>query len=286
MTALLQLPDVTLCCVDTRSTELALHAMKYCMAGVEFGEAVLIGPVKWPLAPTVPSTIRYEEILPLQGIDAYSEFLLKGLGKYIKTSHVLIVQWDGFVLNPQLWKNEFLAYDYIGSPWYHAGHPGMVGNGGFSLRSKKLLEALDNMSPLAGEPEDMSICVSLRKQLEDRHDIHFAPLQTAQAFGCEYGPWRNAFGFHGLHNFAHFMNDHDLLNWLEKAPSYILTSKHARKLAKELMQSGRAKTAISLINQRSKLFGWTNDQLLLLVRAYFHQTLQSKRMGNSPDLSG
>lgn len=276
MSPSLQLPDVTLCCVDTRSTDLALEAMLKCMAKVQFGDAVLIGPPQWEQANTLPGTIRYEEIPPLNGIDAYSQFLIKDLGRYIETPHVLIVQWDGFVLNPLYWTDDFLSYDYIGSPWYHGGHPGMVGNGGFSLRSKRLLEALRRVECPPDEPEDMAICVTLRTQLEDEHGIRFAPIESAEVFGCEYGPWRKAFGFHGLHNFAHFMSDQELFDWLNNAPAYILTSNHARKLIKELMRNGRAQSAISLIYERSKSTGWTRDQLILLTRAIFRLMTQRK----------
>lgn len=278
MTTPLQLPDVTLCCVDTRSTDLALEAMLKCMAKAQFGDVVLIGPPKWDQVNALPNTVRYVEISPLNGIDAYSTFLIKELGKYITTSHVLIVQWDGFILNPQYWQNDFLSYDYIGSPWYHGGHPGMVGNGGFSLRSKRLLDALTLVSPLANEPEDMAICVTLRQRLENEHAIRFAPLETARAFGCEYGPWREAFGFHGMHNFAHFMSDKELFEWVKRAPTYILTSKHARKLIKELMFNGRAKSAIYLIHKRSNLTGWTRDQFILLARAIIRLTTQRKKI--------
>lgn len=92
----------------------------------------------------------------------YSLFMVYSLAQFIETSHVLIVQDDGWVLNGNNWQDVFFNYDYIGSPlpifvdpnghtyrdefWYvHNGNPpeGMIGhqNGGFSLRSKKLLEA-------------------------------------------------------------------------------------------------------------------------------------------------
>ena len=35
----------------------------------------------------------------------------------LETTHCLIVQPDSFVVNYELWKNEFLKYDYIGAPW-------------------------------------------------------------------------------------------------------------------------------------------------------------------------
>ena len=56
---------------------------------------------------------------------------------------MLIIQHDGFILNHKAWDNEFLNYDYIGAPVYWMGNKLIeVGNGGFSLRSKKLLKII------------------------------------------------------------------------------------------------------------------------------------------------
>ena len=61
--------------------------------------------------------ILIEKIKPLRSKSDYSNFLIFELFKYIKTSHVLIVQWDGFIINPKKWQKNFLLYDYIGAPF-------------------------------------------------------------------------------------------------------------------------------------------------------------------------
>ena len=45
------------------------------------------------------------------------------------------------MLDGAAWRPEFLDYDYIGAVWPHVLDKYNVGNGGFSLRSKALLEA-------------------------------------------------------------------------------------------------------------------------------------------------
>ena len=67
--------------------------------------------------------------------------MLQELHDHISTAHALCIQWDGYVLNAQAWDASFLDYDYIGSVWPQFGDGHRVGNGGFSLRSKRLLEA-------------------------------------------------------------------------------------------------------------------------------------------------
>ena len=84
----------------------------------------------------------------LNSIEAYSEFCVYKLHGVVNGKFALIVQADGYVINPHSWTSEFLNYDYIGAPWPLTdsayidpfGNHQRVGNGGFSLRSKKLLQ--------------------------------------------------------------------------------------------------------------------------------------------------
>lgn len=269
---MLDLPDVTLCCVDTRSVPQALYALRQCMARARFGRVLFLGPEPESRHGEPPEGIDWVTIPALTGIQDYNRIVLKDLAAHIHTSHVLIVQWDGFITHPDMWRPDFLSADYIGPPWYHGGHPGMVGNGGFSLRSKRLLDTLASLKNLdATEPEDMVICVQRRGELEREHGIRFASLEMAQDFGREYGPYRSSFGFHGMLNFAHTMDENTLSTWLAQAPGEILVHKHARKLVKELIRTGRTAEAQSLIHLRAKLTGWRMDLALLMLRAWAHR---------------
>jgi len=68
--------------------------------------------------------------------EGYSRFVIKDLNKHINSDFALLIQWDGYIVNPLVWNPKFQDYDYIGAKWwwYSDGHN--VGNGGFSLRSK------------------------------------------------------------------------------------------------------------------------------------------------------
>jgi hypothetical protein len=81
--------------------------------------------------------------IPDLNFDSFNLFMIKDLYKYIDTPHYLIVQPDGYILNPELWNDEWLNYDYFGAPWptwilSDAYGKGAIGNGGFSLRSQFL----------------------------------------------------------------------------------------------------------------------------------------------------
>jgi len=71
----------------------------------------------------------------------YSRFVIKELGRHFRTSHLLVIQWDGYVINGKAWQEAFLEYDYIGAPWGFHTDQHRVGNGGFSLRSRRLFDA-------------------------------------------------------------------------------------------------------------------------------------------------
>lgn len=146
--------------------------------------------------------------------NGYNEFIVKELYKYIDTDYALLIQWDGFVLNKDAWTDEFFKYDYIGAPWW-LNDEFNVGNGGFSLRSKKILEFVHNLTPLAPRnyvelaggkadnftPEDAIICRYYGKFLRDC-GFTFAPESLASKFSIEGNPkwgwsWNGQFGFHG-----------------------------------------------------------------------------------------
>ena len=263
------LHDVSLICVDTRHPDQAWWAIERCRESLAFAATAFFCPANWSLPQRpVDASVCLHPIEPIAGIEGYNRFMLTGLAEHVHTSHALVMQWDGFVSEPDRWSPDFLQWDYIGAPWYHGGSAGSVGNGGFSLRSRKLLLALRDFEHIdTREPEDATICVTLRPVLESQHGIRFAPLDVAQHFACEYGPFRPSFGFHGMHNFAHVMSQDALEQWLNHCPADILTTKHARKLVKSLMQNGKASQAIDLVRRRARQQGMTPDNLNLLLRS-------------------
>src|SRR5262249_51046219 len=132
--ATLHLSDVTLCAVTAINHELTVYAMQQCLKHCTFANVVLISdkPVEAPF--------RVEIMPPFPDGAHYAPFVCKNLTHYTPSAFNLLVQYDSFVVHPAAWTNEFLKYDYIGAkwPWQPPGH--RVGNSGFCLRSKKLLD--------------------------------------------------------------------------------------------------------------------------------------------------
>ena len=177
----LKLPNVTLAAMTSVKIYETIKALEYSMQDIEFGEVVLITHRK-PFS--LPEGITYE------------------LGDYIDTDYVMLVHYDGFVINPQSWRDEFFEYDYIGSPWpvpapgtqhcYHDiyGNLCRVGNS-VSLRSKKLLE-FPRKANLKWEKdedgfynEDIFLCCMNKHRIEEA-GMKFAPVEVAKYFAHEH----------------------------------------------------------------------------------------------------
>lgn len=179
---------VTLVCVEDRYTEKAksLISLQKKITGIQ--KSILFG--------------NTDSDIPIPKITSprdYSKFIVLELYKYIQTEFVLIVQLDGFVVNPKAWNPQFFDYDYIGAPWNWIPDEVSVGNGGFSLRSKKLLDLCSTLDYNDSEPpeEDVFIC-RVKKNYLESCGIKFCPKNIASTFSVENNVYTGQFGFHGL----------------------------------------------------------------------------------------
>jgi hypothetical protein len=169
---------------------------------------------------------RHVEIPPLGGIAAYNALMLDDLADHLECDAYLVIQWDGFVLDGRRWQDDFLAQDYIGAPWVHRG--GAVGAGGFSLRSRRLVETVRDLRRLRGSrdvdtAEDVQICVTYRRALEAA-TLRIAPAAVAARFAFEraadplvreHGAIPDTLGFHGVFNLPLVLPEHEILALLD-----------------------------------------------------------------------
>jgi len=195
-----QLPNVALVAVGTEAffgpTVLAvLESLKH----VAPAETILFSDVDYEFAAPNARTVKIDAI---RTKEQYSEFVIKKMLDYIpeSISHILVIQHDGYVLDGNAWRDEFLQYDYIGAPWDYKDSRN-VGNGGFSLRSRWLMFCVQNDPFITVlTPEDEIICRLYRHYLEQKYAVKFAPEQLAHKFSFEqHAPTQPTLGFH-----AHF----------------------------------------------------------------------------------
>jgi len=248
------LPDVTLCCVETRFPALALMAMRRCTDAFGFGDVVLFTDARKLGDAPAPAIQGLRVVhVDIGSLADYSEFILRGLLAHVRTTHVLVVQWDGFVLDPAAWDDEFLGYDYVGAPWPDAPSDRAVGNGGFSLRSRRLLEALGDPGLQISHPEDLCICDVNRERLEQRHGIRFAPAALAARFAFEgSSPPGPTLGFHGLFNLHRALSGVELAAFLAALPDGVARERDARTLCKVLLGDGDVAAARLLLDKAGR----------------------------------
>lgn len=185
---MLDLSTVTLFCADGYDAARCVPMMERMKSYANFGAVKLLTHHK----------IDYEhrvEIMPLLSLLDYSIWMLKCAANYVDTPHMLVVQNDGFIINPSAWQPEWLQHDYIG-PLFIQDHPyeTKVGSGGFSLRTKKLMQYVQKRTPewcssadtervqrQLGAYEDGYICMRLRLELLNA-GFKFAPPAEAAKF--------------------------------------------------------------------------------------------------------
>ncbi len=248
MSMRLNLPEVTLACVDTRLPELAIEAMQRCRAQIDFGRSVLFTDAAWQ--GSVPEGIDRVDLV-IDSVPAYSRFMLQGLDAHVQTSHVLVVQWDGYVLDASQWDPRFLDFDYIGAPLRRQPPERTVGNGGFSLRTKRLLRAMQDPAMSITHPEDTCICHDNRPRLEREHGIRFAPVDLASRFSFErVEPAGPTFGFHGLFLMDRVMPAADLDGVIDRLPDSMGRGQDVHDLCRQLIRAGRLATARKLLGMR------------------------------------
>lgn len=241
--------SITLVCISNINHNLTEFAINKSFANMRFDDNFI-------MSDRILNGIRYKhqffkinDVIQMQNeegqnvdwnYDVYNIFLLKHLADHIKTDHIINIHYDGFCINQNFWTDEYLEYDYIGSPTYKDWTPlanslkdhdlydiapngWYNGGGGFSLRSKKLLLALKDEridTTLSNKNyqrcEDATISIKFRKLLEQDYGIKFAPMRLSLQFSTELLtglPF--SFGFHGWTNIPLFLSENECIWYLD-----------------------------------------------------------------------
>lgn len=218
------LSSVTLIVADTRCHALAKIALDEITEACNFGAVVLFSndfSKLWhPYAQQViiddwPTKIEWER------------FIWEQAYRHVATSHAMFMEWDAGIFDPKMWTPNFLRYDYIGAPWWYTDGRN-VGNGGFSMRSMRLMDTLArsrNVFPVKA-PGDETLSRYYRPELERTRAIHFAPEDLAHQFSFECQrpfPTSRHFGYHAMRNWPHVMDRDKLIERtrLAEANKYI-----------------------------------------------------------------
>lgn len=192
---MIELPEITMICADTKNQGAAIAAIRKSLSHIKPARTIFFTDKHYDL-PGIETIF----IPTLNSKRSYSYFICKELYKHIETSHVLIIQADGYILDHKQWDDEYLNYDLIGAAWPY-DHDRRIANGGFSLRTKRLQEIVgtDDFIDVV-HPEDQSISIIYKFYLEEKYGIKFAPEELAEKFSFELiEPNQQTFGFHQYH---------------------------------------------------------------------------------------
>ena len=216
----LQLKDITLLALGSTQIKENLMGLQYSTKKIDFGAVKFISHQE---PANLPSNITYEKFNDFENISykEFSYYCIYKLVEHVDTKFMLMIHPDGFVINPHLWSNDFLEWDYIGAAWPFRndafidpfGNHHRVGNGGFTLRSRKVLEVpqIENIPFEVNQGtfykhmnagaynEDGNICVHNR-HLFKKHGVKYAPVEVAVRFSQELpvpeSKGIKPFGFH------------------------------------------------------------------------------------------
>lgn len=187
-------PTIDLVAVACTKIPETIEALRKCQDQMKFSRTILLTHEELE--------VEGIEVIQIPKLDykGYNEFVAMTLWQYVSADFALLVQNDGYITDGKLWTDEFLMHDYIGAPWpipkdnntYRTpgGRLARVGNGGFSLRSRKLMRAptilgLEFTDNGTGFPhEDGFLCVHYREVLEN-DGVRFAPVELAARFSTE-----------------------------------------------------------------------------------------------------
>lgn len=201
--------SITLMLVSDYRINDSVNSFKHCMKMAKFSEyKFLTSNTEHNIFSDLKNnSVEIVKINKLNSIQDYSHFMVHELNNFINTDFVLIIQYDGFIINPNSWTNEFLKYDYIGAPW----NPNSVGNGGFSLRSKRIINEIYNMRDGLKNwfhPEDVVYCHENHLNHFKNLGIKHAPFSLAQRFSHEsFGASVAPFVVHGKGYFRRYLKN-------------------------------------------------------------------------------
>ena len=239
------LSDVTLVAVTSVAVRATVEALHSSMRQAEFGEVLLLSDHRPPL--DVDPTITWRSVGHLGSRADYSRFMLRELAGHVRTSHALCVQWDGFVIKGAAWDPCFLDYDYVGAVWPHFDDGHNVGNGGFSLRSRRLLDACGHIPSDDSLAEDVVIGRLYRGRLEEA-GVRFAPESIARKFAYERTPpVGNEFGFHGAFNLVRLLPAERVLELFRTLEPWMLARNERMEILRWALARGHLRLAAQIL---------------------------------------
>jgi len=182
----------------------AIPAIRRTVAALPGSKPLLITNVEIDTTYMVQKLIQAP--LDYQG---YSEFVMYSLHNYIDTEYALIVQHDGWALNAENWRDEWLEYDYVGGPT----HAALLPPSKYGIMRRQMPD------PTMMNEDIQLTCI--QRRFMERLGMKFAPVESAKYFSFEHlGPMHDGmdmtkvFGHHS--RFRQLLSNGEMLWKLTK----------------------------------------------------------------------
>ncbi len=209
--------NLTIVAVDTANHSLTTRAIEQAVKVTDASRVLVLSDQD-----IYPGS-KFVKIDPITQVE-YSRVVLKDLAPHIETDHYMVIQYDGMPIDPNQWRNEYLDYDYIGAPWPWGPENRRVGNGGFSIRSRRIAELCADPRVVFNPPgygdnnymEDTHICHMYRDWLESQ-GCRWAPVALASNFSAEIPGGRfETYGFHGTLCLPYYLDDDHMQFYIDQ----------------------------------------------------------------------
>ena len=105
---MLKLPNVTLIAMTSVRIPQTIQALEYSCKNIEFGKVKIASDIK---PENLPDYITHEYTPKSSNIDEWNYNIIYNLPKHVDTDFCILIHDNGFVVNPESWKDEFLNYD-------------------------------------------------------------------------------------------------------------------------------------------------------------------------------
>jgi hypothetical protein len=192
---MINLSNITLIALTSVRIPQTIQALEYSCRNIKFGDVKIASDIK---PENLPTYIKHEFTEKSSNIDEWNYNIIYNLPKHVDTDYAILIHDNGFIVNPQSWRDDFLDYDYIGAPFplptddisYRDIHGNIIRQGNsVSLRSKKLLDVANNInlewkSFYGYTNEDGFICAHYRHKYIEQ-GCKFADIDIAKYFSHE-----------------------------------------------------------------------------------------------------
>jgi hypothetical protein len=201
---MLNLQNIELYCIDGDFTkkDIFTKIISYINKTFNFKQIKYFSPEN----PNIDNT-NFIKINKINSSEDYSEFIIADLAQYLESDFILTAHSDGFPINPHMWTDEYLNYDFIGAPWpWKIGNDelnmGKSFNGGFSLRSSKFVKLQTRIPKIHQRWHEDAVVTDIHRPWFLSNGCRYSTYELAKQFSLELdlpdskNDINNVFGFH------------------------------------------------------------------------------------------